>query len=166
MKRRILLALSTSRYSKVLVSRALEEAREWCSGGDDVVVDILYVIEVDELQQISDRVGNEAFLGSTIQQDVLEALGQEHHRMAMQRIEELQVEADLLGCQVEITEEKGAFSALVLEHAEGRNCDVIYMTRDDRPFISRFLFGSEVDRVARLARKEGLGRVVIGEQEK
>ena len=165
MKRRILIALSTSRYSKKLIATALEEAQKWCSEGDNVLVDVLYIIEVEELKQISDRVGNEAFLGSTMQQDLLEALGQEHHRMALQRIEELSTQAKDLGCSVEITEDEGEFSKKVIEHADGRNCDVIYMTRDDRPFISRFLFGSDVDRIARLARKEGLGRVVIGDHE-
>ena len=97
MKRRILIALSTSRYSKKLIATALEEAQKWCTGGDEVIVDVLYIIEVEELKQISDRVGNEAFLGTTMQQELLEALGQEHHRMALRRIEELNTQAEAAG---------------------------------------------------------------------
>ena len=40
--------------------------------------------------------------------------------------------------------------------------DLVFMTRADKPFITRFLFGSEAETVARLVR-EGGGRVVIND---
>lgn len=156
---RILLALSTSRYSVQLIESALEEAAR--ANRMDVLILVLYIIEQDELNAVSQKVGDDGFLGASIQQDVLTALQETHHRMAMQRIEEVRRVAEEQNYQLEIHESTGSFSNEVIAFAEKHPCDVIYVTRDDRPFISRFLFGSEADRVARLAKKEGLGRVVI-----
>ena len=158
----ILLALSTSRYSAHLVERALAEVAN-TNDAEKVVLHVLYVIERDELSAVSHKVGGEGFLGTSIQQDVLAALQEEHHRMAMLRIEEVQRVAKEKQYTVKVTEASGNFSKEVIDYADKESCDVIFLTRDDRPFISRFLFGSEADRVARLAKKEGLGRVVIDE---
>ena len=156
---RILLALSTSRYSAHLVKSALAEAAR--AEREDVLIFVLYIIEQDELNAVSQKVGDDGFLGSSIQQDVLSALQETHHRMAMQRIEEVRMVAKEQNYQLEINETTGVFSNEVIAFAEENPCDVIYVTRDDRPFISRFLFGSEADKVARLAKRDGLGRVVI-----
>jgi nucleotide-binding universal stress UspA family protein len=158
----ILLALSTSRYSAHLVKRALAEVAI-VEEKNDVVLHVLYVIESDELNAVSHKVGGDGFLGTSIQQDVLAALQEEHHRMAMLRIEEVQIVAKEKNYNVKVTEVSGNFSKEVIAYADKESCDVIFLTRDDRPFISRFLFGSEADRVARLAKKEGLGRVIIDE---
>ena len=157
---KILLALSTSRYSAHLVERALTEA----SKHKEVLLYVLYVIEQDELAAVSQKVGGEGFLGTSIQQDVLQALQAEHHRLAMLRIEEVRQVATDRAYQLQVTETSGNFSKEVISFAENHHCDVIYLTRDDRPFISRFLFGSEADRVARLAKRDGLGRVIIDEE--
>ena len=140
----------------------MKEAKKNIVHGARVQIDVLYVIEEEELKKVSDQIGSQAFWGPTIQKDVVDALGNEHHRMALQRIAEVQAEACEIDCEVNTFEVKGQFSTAVIEHAENHTCDVIFITRDDRPFISRVLFGSEADRVARLAKKkEGFGRVVI-----
>ena len=159
---KILLAISTSRYSQNLVFQVMEEAKSGIEQGVQVQIDVLYVIEEEELKKVSDQIGSQAFWGPSIQKDVVEALGNEHHRMALQRIAEVQKEAREIDCEVNTFEVKGKFSTAVIKHAENHPCDVIFITRDDRPFISRVLFGSEADRVARLAKKkEGFGRVII-----
>lgn len=159
--RRILLAVSTTRYSQALVSHAMDEAARLAGPGDDVHIDVLYVIESDELERIGKMVGDEGFLGLSPQQDVLAALSAEHHRTATRRIEQVEAAAAERGIPVETTEVRGRFATEVIRRAESRDYEVILVTRADRPFISRFLFGSEADRVARLARQEGLGRVII-----
>ena len=166
---RVLIAVSTSRYSRQLVGHAVEaaaqlraEAQAQGAGEDEEVsIDILYVIEKEDLAEVGSRVGNEGFLGLSPQADVLDALGAEHHRMATRRIAQIQSAADRNGYPTTITEVEGRFVDAVIAHAEARRCEVIVITRADRPFISRLLFGSEADRVARLARKEGLGEVLI-----
>jgi len=162
--KKILLAISTSRYSQKLVTHAMEEAIALQKQNHQVKIDVLYVIEEAELKKISAQIGGQAFWGSLVKNDVVEALGEEHHRMAMQRIEEIKSAALKSNCSVDVYEVKGTFSTSVIRHAEAHPCDVILLTRDDRPFISRFLFGSEVDRVARLARKESIGKVIIDER--
>lgn len=162
---RILLALSTSRYSERLISKTFDEVRQRQEQGHEILLDVLYVIEDEELNRISTKVGQDGFLGASVQKDVLEALGAEHHRTALQHISEVQKQAKAAGVAVQTKEQHGSFSTAVIEYAEQYSCDVILLVRDDRPFISRLLFGSEADRIARLAKKEGLGRVVIEEQD-
>ena len=162
---RILLALSTSRYSERLITKTIDEARSRLEQGLNVQIDVLYIIEEAELNRISNQVGRDGFLGASVQKDVLEALGAAHHRTALSHISSVRRQAELAGIPVQVTEEHGHFSSAVIEYAEQRQCDVILLVRDDRPFISRLLFGSEADRIARLAKRDGLGRVVIEDQD-
>jgi len=161
--RRILLAVSTSRYSVSLVATTMTEARRLRDAGDTVIIDVLYVIEEEALQRVASTVGDEGFLGLSPQQDVFKALAAEHDRTALKRVDEVQAAAAEDDIPVEVHKVTGRFDTCVLEFAEAHKAAVIFLTRADRPFISRFLFGSEADRVARLARKEGLAKVVIDE---
>ena len=162
-QRRILIVLSTSRYSQHLVDQALEEARAFEKQGEQVWLEVLYIIESEELNKVSQKVGDSGFLGMSVQKEVLEALGSEHHRMAMLRIQEVCQMASAHGYELRITEKKGSFAHSIITYAQDHPFDVILLTRADRPFISRFLFGSQADKVARLARKEGI-KVIIDEQ--
>ena len=161
MTRRILLAVSTSRYSRHLVATAVHEAKAMREAGDDVLIDLLIVQENDELERVSQRVGDVGFLGLSPQKDVLEALGEEHNRMARKMAQRVIEAAEAENFAVERTEVSGTFARTVLEHAQNTQSDLILLTRADRPFISRILFGSEADTVARHARRDGLGRVII-----
>lgn len=159
--RRILLAVSTSRYSSRLVDQAMTEARRMQDDGHDVVIDVLNITERSELERIGRSVGDEGFLGLDPQKDVLEALGQEHDRMARRRVEQVRAAASAAGIETQVTDVDGRFVDVVLQYAESLRSDIILITRGDRPFISRILFGSEADKVARLARRDGLGKVII-----
>ena len=159
--RRILLAVSTSRYSSRLVEQAMAEARRMQEAGAEVVIDVLNITERSELERIGRSVGDEGFLGLDPQKDVLEALGQEHDRMARRRVEQVRAAASAAGIKTQVLNEDGRFVDAVLKAAEDLNSDIILITRADRPFISRILFGSEADTVARLARRDGLGKVII-----
>jgi len=160
-KRRILLAVSTSRYSRHLVDHTLHESARFREQGDEVIIDVLYVIEKDDLARVGQVVGDDGFLGVSPQQGVIDALGAEHNRMALKRVDEVRIEARRHELQVNVVRVKGRFVDQVLEHADRLKSDVILVTRAERPFISRILFGSECDRVARLARRDGLGQVII-----
>ncbi|MBO84542.1 MAG: hypothetical protein CL927_04235 [Deltaproteobacteria bacterium] len=163
MNRRILLAVSTSRYSRHLVATAIHEAKAFRDQGASVVLDLLIVQENEELERVSQRVGDVGFLGLSPQKDVLEALGEEHNRMARRMAQRVSEAAEAAGFAVERTEVRGTFAKTVLEFAQTKKSDLILLTRADRPFISRILFGSEADTVARHARRDGLGRVIIDE---
>jgi len=163
MTQRILLAVSTSRYSRHLVKTAVAEALRIREKGHDVRIDLLIVAERAELERVAQRVGDVGFLGLSPQKDVIEALGAEHDRMAHRMGTRVAEAAAEVGVPVERTEVDGAFAETVIQHAEALQSDLILLTRADRPFISRILFGSDADTVARLARKGGLGRVIIDE---
>lgn len=161
--RRILLAVSTSRYSSRLVDLAMDEAARLQAGGAAVVIDVLNITEGEELARIGRSVGDEGFLGLDPQKDVLEALGQEHDRMARRRVEQVRAAAAARQIPTQVIPVDGRFADVVLEQAEQLKSDVILISRADRPFISRILFGSEADKVARLARRDGLGKVIIND---
>lgn len=166
MTHRLLLALSTSRYSRHLVEHALDEAKVLLRAGDAVHIDVLYVIEEAELARVGRIIGEAGFLGQSPKDEIVEALGAEHHRTALRRVAEIRERAAALGVQVDFIEVTDDFVAAVIGQAESVAYDVILITRADRPFISRLLFGSESDRVARLVRQENLGRLIIDEAER
>ena len=163
MSQRILLAISTSRYSKHLVDLAISEAVRLGDEGTPIDIDVLYVQEEEDLARVGAKVGDSGFLGLSTTKDLLKTLVAEHHRMALRRVDEIKAAAEQHGFGVEVFEVKGRFVEEVLLQAEQRSYTTILITRADRPFISRILFGSEADRVARMAKKEGLGHVIIDE---
>lgn len=161
--RRILLAVSTSRYSSRLVDQAMAEATRLRDEGHDVVIDVLNVTERSDLEAIGRSVGDEGFLGLDPQRDVLAALGAEHDRMARRRVEQVRAAAAAAHIETQVITVDGRFADSVLQQAESLKSDIILISRADRPFISRILFGSDADKVARLARRDGLGKVIIND---
>ena len=159
--KRILLAFSTTRYSRDLTSQALQEAESIRASGEEVQLHLLYVLESKKLDEVYRSVGEDAFLGMGPQNEVLDTLAQEHHRMARKRIGEAADKARTQSFEVTVVEVEGDFTERVHAAASEKAFDIIYVTRADRPFISRFLFGSECEKVARLVRQEGKGTVVI-----
>jgi nucleotide-binding universal stress UspA family protein len=96
---------------------------------------------------------------------VISTLAAEHHRMALLRIDEVKTAAATKGTPVSVMEVEGRFVESVLEQAGKAHYETILITRADRPFVSRILFGSEADRVARMVKKEGLGHVIIDDED-
>lgn len=160
---RILLAVSTSRYSEHLVGQAMAEAKRLSTQGA-VIIDVLYILEEEDLAHLGNRVGDQGFLGLSTTADLMTTLGEEHHRMALLRIDEVTHAARESGFQVSVEEVTGRFVECVLNHAGKTAYETILITRADRPFVSRILFGSEADRVARMVKREGLGHVIIDEE--
>ena len=163
-EQRLLLAVSTSRYSEHLVAVAMTEARRLATDGV-VAIDVLYILEEEDLAHLGNRVGDQGFLGLSTTADLMSTLGEEHHRMAMLRIDEVKQAAQENGFEVSVDEVKGRFVECVLAHAGKTAYETILITRADRPFVSRILFGSEADRVARMVKREGLGHVIIDEED-
>ena len=159
----ILLAISTSRYSQHLVDVAMREADRLHASGAEVTIEVLYVLEQEDLARIGKKVGDAGFLGVSTTDELLDTLAAEHHRTALQRIDEVKAAAAPKGYPVTVCQVTGRFVESVLKQAEEKAYETILLTRADRPFVSRILFGSEADRVARMARKEGLGHVIIDE---
>jgi len=161
--RNILIALSTSRFSEAMVEQALAEAENSRDKGESVTIEVVYVMETGELQSVYRSVGEVGFLGSRTQKEVIDTLAGEHHRTARRRMGQIADRARDREFQVATMEKEGDFVAVIHEMAETGRFQVMYLTRADRPFISRFLFGSKCEEVARLVQEEGLGEVVIGD---
>jgi nucleotide-binding universal stress UspA family protein len=85
--------------------------------------------------------------------------------MALLRIDEVKAAAATKGTPVSVLEVDGRFVESVLEQAGKASYETILITRADRPFVSRILFGSEADRVAKMVKKEGLGHVIIDDED-
>jgi nucleotide-binding universal stress UspA family protein len=161
--RTILIVLSTSRYSEEMVERAMAEANRRRDSGEAVCIEVVYVIETGKLSEIYRSVGQVGFLGPAAQKEVIDTLAAEYHRTARERMGLIADLARAGGFETKTTEREGDFVQVIHELAEKEQFEVIYLTRAERPFISRFLFGSKCETVARLVREEGLSEVVIGD---
>lgn len=161
--RTILIVLSTSRYSEEMVEYALNEANRRREAGELVSIEVVYVIETGELSEIYRSVGEVGFLGTRTQKEVIDTLAAEYHRTARERMGTIADRARDGGFETKTMEREGDFVRVIHELAGKEHFEVIYLTRAERPFISRFLFGSKCETVARLVREEGLSEVVIGD---
>ncbi|MFZ5475488.1 MAG: universal stress protein [Myxococcota bacterium] len=162
---RILLVMSTTRWTKALVEHAIEEAAAADAAGKTVELDVLYIIEQDELDRVYRSVGGGAFLGTKPQAEITSLLLQEHMRVAARRIEEARRAVEDRGFATVEREVTGNYEQEVRKAAQEGHYDVILLSRTDQPFMSRFFFGSDTDRVARWVSKEGYGKVIVEDTE-
>ncbi|HJN77431.1 MAG TPA: hypothetical protein QGF58_26135 [Myxococcota bacterium] len=159
--KRVLLILSTTRYAKASLDGALSEAASIASVDGSAGLHILYIRETEELARVKSSVDDRAFLGMSPQDHILESLEKQHHATAMRRLERAKRGASTLDGVVFSAEEiQGDYAELAGEAAV--DFDVVYLCRADRPFVSRLLFGSDTDTVARLVRSEG-GKVIVND---
>ena len=157
--KRILLVLATTRYSHASVTHALQEAAKLQTDGP-VELQVLYIIETAELAKVRASIDEDGWLGAQPQRQVIDTLARQHHRTARRRIQQARKQAREQGLEITVDELEGDYVDLASKAALERDVDVVFMTRADKPFITRFLFGSDAEKVARLVRDSG-GRVVI-----
>lgn len=158
---RILLVVSTTRYSKRSLELALEEAAQ---ASAPVQLELLYIRETAEMAQVTRSMDGQGFLGLEPQDEILHSLEQQHHATALRRIARVEGKAkELEGVTFSSEEVQGDYVELARERALSGDFDVVFMTRADKPFVSRLLFGNETDKVARLVRQRG-GKVVVSDE--
>ena len=162
---RILVVMGTTRWSRALTEHAIEEAAAADARGETVELDVLYIIEQEDLDRVYRSVGDSGFLGVRPQSEITSLLLQEHLRVAAKRIEEARRAVEERGFHSTERHVTGSYEAEVRMATSTGNYDVIFLSRSDQPFLSRFFFGSETDRVARWVRAEGYGKVVVADQE-
>lgn len=162
---RILLVMSTTRWSRALVEHAMKEAAAVDAAGKTVELDVLYIIEQDEIDRVYRSVGNSGFLGTGPQADIANLLLQEHMRVAARRSEEVRRAVEDRGFATREREVQGSYDQELRKAAAEGHYDIILLSRSDQPFLSRLFFGSETDRVARWVREEGYGKVIIEDTE-
>jgi nucleotide-binding universal stress UspA family protein len=160
----ILAVASTSHYNRDLADQIIAEARILTDAGGVVEISLLYIIEVDTLAEVRQKIGRDGFLGHSARREVIEALTETQHQVADARLEFMRERLEAAGYPVTVTQVEGAFTDAVLAHVAEHPSDIVLLTRADRPLISRILFGSETDRVARMVREDALGRVIITDE--
>ncbi|MDP2317657.1 MAG: universal stress protein [Pseudomonadota bacterium] len=162
---RILLVMGTTHWSHALTEHAIAEAVAADARGATVELDVLYIIEQDDLDRVYRSVGESGFLGTRPQAEITSLLLQEHLRVAAKRIEEARRAVEERGYKTTERHVTGHYEAEVRAAASTGQYDVIFLSRSDKTFLSRFFFGSEADRVARWVREEGYGKVVVEDTE-
>lgn len=154
---RILLALSTCRYSDALVDHALDLASEV----DDPLLDVLYVYDEPSLESTREQAEAEGYLGPDPQQQVIDAIESSRERSKERRLQGVRERARELGIEMVSSVREGRFAASVIAHAEEHPPDQILVGRADRPWLAVVLLGSEVAKIERAAEDEGLGEVIV-----
>lgn len=163
---RILIVLSTTRWSRHLGDVAVREATDAIKAGRTVLIDALYVVEQDDLNRMIHRAGDKGFLSDTAQETLVSTLLSEHDRVAQRRRQRLS-DATKGICEVIAWEQvKGDYEAEVRRAVQKSPHDVIVLVQSKRTFLERLFQPAdcaEDDRVARWARDESGTRVLIEE---
>ena len=160
-EKKFLIVVSLSRHSKLLIERVKEEIESVQEQNAVVSMRILFFLERSELKKISRSISDQGFLGENLRKGVIQSLVQEQQRLADQYIHNLVQLAESHKVPVEVHKEEGDFVKRILHHVQEQSFDLIFLTKDDRPFISRFLFGSQIDRAVQRISKEGATPILV-----
>lgn len=163
---RILIVLSTTRWSRHLGEVAVREATEARKDGRHIQIDALYVVEQDDINQMIHRAGDKGFLSDTAQDTLVSTLLSEHDRVAQRRRQRLSDATMAICTDINWEQVKGDYEAEVRRAVQKSPHDVIVLVQSKRTFLERLFQpseGAEDDRVARWARDESGTRVLIEE---
>jgi nucleotide-binding universal stress UspA family protein len=148
--KRILVAMSTTRWSKRIGDVALEQARK-----GPAELEVLYVVEQDEIDRATQRAADSGFLGPRTQEALVQTLVEENKRVAERRRERVRKAVESAGVPSTWREVVGDYEEEVRKATETGHYDVVVLVRSDESFLHRLFYGSEDDRVATWVREEG-----------
>jgi nucleotide-binding universal stress UspA family protein len=157
--RRILVVMSTTRWSKRIGDVVLREAK-----AGPAEIEVLYVVEQDEIDKSIQRASDSGFLGPRTQASLVQTLVDENKRVAERRRERVRLAVEAVGCTSTWREVVGDYEEEVRRATETGHYDVIVLVRSDESFLHRLFYGSEDDRVATWVRTEGGGAEVLVEE--
>jgi hypothetical protein len=163
---RILIILSTTRWSRHLGEVAVREATAAKNAGRSVVIDAVYVMEQGEIDRLVHNAGDKGFLSDDVEEDLASTLLSEHDRVATRRRGRLLDAVLNLGATVSWNQVAGDYEAEVRRAVHDSPHDLIVLVQSKRSFLGRLLEradSAEDDRVARWARDESGTRVLIEE---
>lgn len=163
---RILIVLSTTRWSRHLGEVAVREATDAMNAGRTVQIDALYVVEQDDINRMIHRAGDRGFLSDTAQETLVTTLISEHDRVAQRRRQRLADATRAICTEISWEQVKGDYEAEVRRAVLKSPHDVIVLVQSKRSFLERLFQpaeSAEDDRVARWARDESGTRVLIEE---
>jgi len=133
---KVMLALSTFRYSERAVETALERAKE---AGTMILA---YVVDVNLARYF---VGADIGLYPELEKTCESELRERHKKTGEKRVRAIAERAEALGIAVKAHVEIGRFALVCLEIVAREHPDLIVTTRSKRPAWVRRFFGSPVD---------------------
>lgn len=163
---RILIVLSTTRWSRHLGEVAVREATDAMKAGRNVRIDALYVVEQDDINHMVHRAGDKGFLSDAAQDTLVSTLLSEHDRVAQRRRQRLADAAKDVDAAITWDQVKGDYETEVRRAVQKSPHDVIVLVQSKRTFLERLFQPAdcaEDDRVARWAKDESGTRVLIEE---
>jgi hypothetical protein len=164
---RLLIVLSTTRWSRRLGEVAIREAKAAREAGRAVLIDVIYVVEQDEIDRLVQSAGDKGFLSDDVEEDLASTLLSEHDRVASRRRGRLIDAVSGLGATVTWNQVTGDYEAEVRTAVQDSPHDLIVLVQSKRSLLERLLLArseaAEDDRVVEYARDESGTRVVVEE---
>ena len=164
---RLLIVLSTTRWSKKLGEVAIREAKAAKDSGRAVVIDVIYVVEQDDIDRLVQSAGDKGFLSDAVEDDLASTLLGEHERVATRRRGRLLQAVGGLGASVTWNQVTGDYEAEVRRAVQDSPHDLIVIVQSKRSLLERLLLArsesAEDDRVVEYARDESGTRVLVEE---
>ncbi|MFN7143272.1 MAG: universal stress protein [Myxococcota bacterium] len=160
---RILVVMSTTRWSRRLGEVALREVNAATAAGRPAELDVLYVVEQAEIDRAGRAVGDSGFLGPDTQEGLVKTLLEEHRRVAARRQARVRKAVETLTCRTSWHEVTGDYEEEVRRAVADEHYDVVVLVQSRLSFLERLFYGSEDDRVAKWVRDATGSRVLVEE---
>lgn len=138
----ILLALSTTRQSPKTIDYALNRAQE-----DKARLVILFIVDPDLPHLILDKMMDVGFMGDKPSLELHESILKEYRERGRKITEEISQRASSLGLEYSTIMAEGEFVEECLKLIKKELPEETILTRAERSNLSRFLFGSAVNRL-------------------
>ncbi len=155
----LLAVFSMTRYSSVLLDRVIAKAKEV----RDPHITVLYVTEKKDLEKLKERAANQGFLGTFPVDRIMHSVLDEHEKLRLERLAEIQRRLDEAGIPNKVYERQGEYSDCVIREVEHVPYDSVFLPKPCRSFLERLFLGSEIKRVAEYTRKASKSEVNIVE---
>jgi len=146
MKKKFLLALSTTKYSKEAIDYAIDLAKQ-----KEAELKVVFILDSNVPGTIFENLTDIGFIGDRPSTDLKEAISNEYFEQAKQVIVEIKDQSNEMGVECETFLEEGDFGYKCLESIARLSADMIILTRSRRSFFSKLFFGSAVDALLRQA---------------
>ncbi len=146
-KKKIILALSSSRRSKGTIKHAMELAKS-----EEAEMKLVYVVEEEIPNKLAEYVCEKGFMGDKTSEVLKKSLLEEYRERGVEEMESLKTLCKKK--KIPFTEEfcSGRFSDEVLKIAgQIQAKSIVLNKREDRSELGRWVFGSEVKRIKQKA---------------
>jgi nucleotide-binding universal stress UspA family protein len=138
----IVLALSTTRQSPKTIDFALKEAQK-----EESRLLLLFIVDPDLPHLILDKMMDVGFMGDKPSTQVYDSILKEYRERGERIISDISQRADSVGIECEADMVEGEFVAECLKVIKRENPKKVILTRAQRSNLSRFLFGSAVNKL-------------------